>query len=448
MAAPLPFRMSLDSNTVYLVREEGASYAAGAAGRLLARALADAGASLSELIGGAALVVVKPNWVYHENRGGEGLDCMVTHSSLVEAIVSEVAKCRHARIVVGDAPVQGCDFGALWRACDLSRLAARFDGRVAIRDFRLKTRDGASFASRHNESGRPREAYIEFDLGRESRLEPVTNGAGFRVTMYDPDALAAAHAPGVHRYLVAREVIEADVVINVSKLKTHRKAGLTGALKNAVGINGLKDYLPHHRKGGTAQGGDCYPGAGRLKAAAEVFLDAGNRSNRRWMTALCGGAAAVSAKLDRLAGGDGDVEGSWYGNDTVWRMVLDLNRILRYGRLDGTLSSEPARRTLAITDAIVAGDGEGPLFPSPVPLGALTLAADAAAADWVHALMMGFDPEKIPLVRNAVKDPREIRIVLNGTKAPAAELPPRGWPRFRPPSGWRHHCELEQVDAC
>jgi uncharacterized protein (DUF362 family) len=440
--------MSLDPDTVYVVREESASYAEGAAGRLLARLFADAGTPLSDLIAEGDRVVVKPNWVYHENRSGQGLDCTVTHPSLVEAIVAEAAKCRPARIVVGDAPVQGCDFGALWRACDLSGMAARFDGRVSIRDFRLKTRGGASFASRHNESGRLRDAYIEFDLGRESRLEAVTRGAGFRVTMYDPDALAVAHAPGVHRYLVAREVIEADVVINVPKLKTHRKACLTGALKNAVGINGLKDYLPHHRKGGTARGGDCYPGAGAMKAAAEALLDAGNRSRRRWMTALCGRAAAVSVRLDRLGGGDGDVEGSWYGNDTVWRMVLDLNRILRYGRPDGTLSAEPARRTLTITDAIVAGDGEGPLFPSPVRLGVLTLAADPAAADWVHALIMGFDPEKIPLVRNAMDDARRIGVVLNGSAASCAELPAPDWPRFRPPSGWRSHCELEEVRTC
>ena len=69
------------------------------------------------------------------------------------------------------------------------------------------------------------------------------------------------HAPGRHQYLVAREVIEADVIVNLPKLKTHKKAGVTCALKNLIGINGNKEYLPHHRVGGAERGGDCYPAA-------------------------------------------------------------------------------------------------------------------------------------------------------------------------------------------
>jgi len=34
-------------------------------------------------------------------------------------------------------------------------------------------------------------------------------------------------------------------------LKLHRKAGITCALKNLIGINGNKEYLPHHRLGGS-----------------------------------------------------------------------------------------------------------------------------------------------------------------------------------------------------
>ena len=88
-----------------------------------------------------------------------------------------------------------------------------------------------------------------------SLLEPIASDrrVDFRVTMYNPDLMRQTHGRGRHQYLIAREVIEADVVINVPKLKTHRKAGITGALKNLVGINGNKDYLPHHRLGGVGQ---------------------------------------------------------------------------------------------------------------------------------------------------------------------------------------------------
>jgi uncharacterized protein (DUF362 family) len=49
--------------------------------------------------------------------------------------------------------------------------------------------------------------------------------------MYHPDWLKRTHGLGKHQYLIARDVIEADVVINVPKLKTHKKACITGARK-------------------------------------------------------------------------------------------------------------------------------------------------------------------------------------------------------------------------
>ena len=83
---------------------------------------------------------------------------------------------------------------------------------------------------------------------------------------------------GRHRYLVARELIEADVVFNVPKLKTHKKAGVTGALKNLVGINGHKAYLPHHRKGGVRPRRRRLSRGLAWKAFAEDAYDVGQPS--------------------------------------------------------------------------------------------------------------------------------------------------------------------------
>ncbi len=127
---------------------------------------------------------------------------------------------------------------------------------------------------------------------------------------------------------------------------------ITGALKNLVGINGNKDYLPHHRRGGTGFGGDCYPGRNWFKMSGEMLLDAAN-SVSGIPNLILRQAARVTCGLARLAGADGNVDGSWYGNDTVWRMCLDLNRILCYGRADGTLAEQPQRQVLALTDAII-----------------------------------------------------------------------------------------------
>src|SRR5690606_12611664 len=112
-------------------------------------------------------------------------------------------------------------------------------------------------------------------------------------------------------------------------------------------------------------------------------------------------AARLALRVGETLGSDTNIEGSWYGNDTVWRMSLDLQTILHYGNGSGELEQAPTRRVLTITDAIVAGEGEGPLSPTPVPLGIVTMGENVAALEWVHALLMGFEPTKIPLIREA-----------------------------------------------
>src|SRR6185295_10457402 len=94
----------------------------------------------------------------------------------------------------------------------------------------------------------------------------------------------------------------------------------------------------------------------------------------------------------RVSGDELSVEGSWSGNDTIWRTALDLNRILVYGRADGTLADSPQRRVLHIVDAVIAGQGDGPLSPSPLPLGLLVAGENPAAVDWVGAILLGYDP--------------------------------------------------------
>ena len=398
-------------------------------------------------------VVVKPNWVSHQNASSAGWECLITHPSVLEALCRYILKTRPRRLTIGDAPVQGCDFEALMRdtgtGAALDRLPAG-DTELAVRDFRLVTLDDDRHAVR---ASRTRDAsdYITFDLADDSLLEPITTSAApFRVTMYDPRALEDTHANGRHRYLVAREMIEADVVFNVPKLKTHKKAGLTGALKNLVGINGHKSYLPHHRKGGAGRGGDAYPGHSAWKAWAEEAYDAANRLAGGRVKAALFRSAGVLERTGAVDGDAGGVEGSWYGNDTVWRMSLDLQRLLRYGCTDGTLAGSPQRTIVSVTDAVIAGQGEGPLAPTPCPMGLITLSASPAAAEWVHAALMRLDPRRIPIVAHAFDT---FRYPIAGCTPDAIEVrcagqsmtPDEAGRAFGvdviAPAGWRGACE-------
>jgi uncharacterized protein (DUF362 family) len=371
-------------------------------------------------------VVVKPNWVLHENRGPWGLGPLVTDPGLIQAVVEGVLAAGPARVVVGDAPLQGCDLERLLGDTGLDRWAADLQTREpafeGVRDFRRTTCEFRYGVRVAREDQQPESDFVLFDLGAESLLEPITDARGsFRVTQYDPRELRKTHAPGRHRYLVARAIVEADVVVNVPKLKTHCKAGITSALKNLVGINGNKEFLPHHRIGGSSQGGDCYPGGSVLKRAIEAVLDQSNLSSSGGTRAFAW--SATGDVLGRILQRTGDVigvEGAWSGNDTVWRTCLDLNRILHYGRPDGTLAETPQRRVLHIADAMIAGQGDGPLAAEPLALGLLLGGGNPAAMDWVGAHLLGYDPRRVALTRGAFGhfrwpitafEPDEVRLV-------------------------------------
>ena len=407
---------------------------------------------LGRVIAKGARVLIKPNFVLHANQGSGGIEPLITHPSLVRAVVRAALEAGAARVMVGDAPVQGCDFDHLLEATGLGEWSRRLmttEPRFAgIHDFRRTTCvfvDGVRVAS---EDLQAEDRFALFDLAGESLLEPVTDDrASFRVTCYDPQLMARTHAPGRHQYLVAKDVLEADVVINLPKLKTHKKAGVTCALKNLIGINGNKEYLPHHRLGGSARGGDCYPGSSLVKRAVEYALDRQNGSRSHLTTRLWHDAAENLNRLAVRAGDQVSVEGSWSGNDTVWRTGLDLNRILLYGRTDATMSDTPLRRVLHIVDAVVAGQGDGPLNPDPLPLGLILMGSNAAAVDHVGAHLLGYEPSRVPIVREAFGQFRwpiaafqstDVNITGDLGEGRADELlPARDLPAVNYPAGWR-----------
>ena len=109
----------------------------------------------------------------------------------------------------------------------------------------------------------------------------------------------------------------------------------------------------------------------------------------------------LSLKGDRVG-----VEGAWSGNETVARMTIDLNRILLYGRTDGTLGEVPQRRIINVVDAVIAGQGEGPLANDELPLGLIVAGSNQAAVDMVGARLLGYDASRIPTLRLAFDEYR------------------------------------------
>lgn len=404
------------------------------------------------LIEPGARVVIKPNFVLHYNQGNGGMDPMITHQSVVKAVVRAALQSDASEVLVGDAPIQTCDFAALLRETGLdawSETEMKSDTRFrGVKDFRRTTAKYVNGVRVAEENVLPEDEFVLFDLGSKSLLEPITEDKDdFRVTCYDPRLLAKTHSRGTHRYLVAKDVIAADVVINLPKLKTHKKAGITCALKNLIGINGNKEYLPHHRLGGANLGGDCYPGGSRVKRMLEYAADQQNLSDSGAMARVWGGVATQLNRVLHLMGDNLGIEGSWSGNDTIWRTGLDLNRILLYGQLDGSIASAPQRRVIHLADAIVAGQGDGPLSPQPLPLGLLFAGNNAAAVDWFGARLLGYDPQLVPIVREAfgsfrwpisTSQPNDITISGDWGAGTVDQVMRREQPPVIHPVGWRN----------
>jgi len=416
-----------------------------------------------EIIRPGLKVLIKPNLVRHLHLSGGDYQAVVTHGSVIRCVLDYVALALKGRgeIIVGDAPVQGADFTETLRRTGLQELcddvARTWQVPVKLIDFRLSSvrlDDNHRVMSRSILQG-DSAGYFAVNLGNRSLLAPLSEHYDkFRVTSYDCREMKKHHNRTRHEYLIPRTILDADVILNLPKLKTHRKVGLTAALKNIVGINGHKDWLPHHRRGSVQEGGDEYLYPSILKRFQTWLGESIDRNQYSRFNFFRGLAIRIACRLAQSVAADPFEEGSWYGNDTCWRMVLDLNRLLVYADREGRMTEVPQRQCLTVVDAIVAGDGEGPMEPDPRPCGFLAGGMNPIAIDTVLAAIIGFDFKKIPLIVKGfeIKDwplidfgPDEIEVRSADPQWDDFSVTnPSTAFNFVPSSGWGQYIELKE----
>lgn len=408
-------------------------------------------------------VLLKPNWVRDFNAVDPSIDSLVTHAAVLRPILDYVllALKGKGRIILADAPLQSCDFDNLLQRTRTGELIEIYRAdypnvTFAITDLRktiLKRLNAA--ASRRGEqfqisnSGDP-EGYSLVDLAEDSFLTDLADrSADFRVTNYDHHLLKQHHNQEKHEYLVSNLILTADVVINLPKMKTHIKAGLTGALKNLIGINGHKEFLPHHINGSFFDGGDQYMYRSRWKELHNKIYDVYWSRHKiqslwqnRWQRWSLLGLAAISKLLDK----ENLYDGGWFGNETIPRTTLDLNHILYFYDLKKKkLSSEPVRTVFHVVDGIVAGEKNGPLRPRAKTAGVIIAGFNPLIVDTAMAVLIGYQPLKIKTLfygfyhkksRLAGFNPTisQLPVTYNQKKISLSELPNLG---FWIPKHWR-----------
>ena len=367
---------------------------------------------LGELVAAGGRAVLKPNFIRHWNPCNEGsVDSVVTHGSVVRALADYafLAVGPGGSVAVAEAPQHDCDFERIREISGLSVLVQYYSELglaldvIDLRREEVTYRDG-TIVERRALPGDPA-GYRLVDLAAysafaNSGLDPKR----FRGADYDPGPTTQHHMNGRNEYLLSETVLCADLVVNLPKIKTHKKTGVTLALKNIVGINGDKNLLPHHCRGSVEEGGDEYPGRG----AADRVRSAATEVARSMLKRGIGSSLVrVARRVESATRGDDFIRaGNWYQNQTTWRMCIDLNRCLYYSDALGPHfeARAPVRRVLTVADGIVAGEGQGPLAPRDRPLGVVLAALDPIALDLVAIRLMGFDERKIPKVWEAMRD--------------------------------------------
>lgn len=382
-------------------------------------------------------VLLKPNWVKHNSKPQDDI-CLCTHPNFILAFLEMLLEWKPKSILIADAPIQGCNWSRLHSEDFLERIGqlSKHSGvSITVKDFRR-----VAFSPETNQletDKKPLDDYIVFDVAEKSYLEDITTDKNmFRVTCYNPDRLAESHHKGMHKYCIAKEVFNCDTIITMPKIKTHQKAGLTNSMKILVGINGDKDYLPHHRIGAVESGGDCYKGRHPFRRMSELVLDAANRRIGKSLYQPLSYLSTVLWRLSRPTK-EQNLAAGWYGNDTVWRMVMDLNMIALYGKSNGSLSDTPQRTLYTLCDGIIGGQGNGPLSPEPLPLGIIAFSNDAFAMDEVAGRLFKLNIEKVPLLKEAkhINKKNRINYFINGNKAELADVDAYAMDVIMPP-GW------------
>jgi len=313
--------------------------------------------------------VIKPNLVFHINYVKNGsMDSLITNFAVIRPIIDYVilALKGTGRIIVGDAPVQECDFKEVIKINGLEEAIKKYNEcgyKVELVDFRKNNNESLEC--------------VEVSLDKDSSLSDVDKYyKQFAISNYDLRIMHKHHSLGKHEYLLPKDILNADVIINLPKAKTHRIAGFTACMKNFVGANAKKEYLPHHRNGNIRNNGDEYPERSLIK-----YLQS-HVKNYTYMHNKFVDFINLSLRgVQKLLKKNRYLKGCWYGNDTIWRTILDINKVIIYAKKDGKLSKVPERKIFNLVDMIISGEKEGPLKPTSKSVGLLVASFNQLNAD-------------------------------------------------------------------
>lgn len=414
---------------------------------------------LKEFVSPGSTVVLKPNFVLSRHPDNKDIYSVITHPSVLRTIADYcwIALKNQGKILIADAPQYNCNFDELMEKTKLNEIKDYINTKgevimeiVDLRNYWATKRHFPSYT--RTLPGDPSGSVV-VNLGKESANFDHPNPNRVYGAVYDRRETISHHSGKIQEYMVSKTILDADTYISVPKLKTHKKVGVTLNLKNLVGICTNKNFIIHYTLGTPEEGGDQFP-HGLLTAKEKLIIEF-----ERWMyDHFLSHRTRFHEYIHRFIYGflylkifrhfNLDIPeekrlldaGNWYGNDSAWRMVVDLAKIINFSNKDGVMEKNRSRKILSIVDGIIGGEGNGPLSPDPINAGMLISGSNLLAVDMVATHSMGFNPNKLkqftqwdknfPLGPNSLDD---IEIITNASKTKHLH--------FRPHPGWIGHIE-------
>ncbi|MDR3609213.1 MAG: DUF362 domain-containing protein, partial [Ignavibacteriaceae bacterium] len=210
---------------------------------------------------------------------------------------------------------------------------------------------------------------------------------------------------------------------------------------------------PHYLIGSPENGGDQFPIASRKSNLENKLVIAAKKMMLKNRPSFFFIARKLKKVAYKIFGQTEKVvrSGNWYGNNTVWRMCLDLNRVLMYCNPDGTLRTTP-KKMISIVDGFSAMEGNGPVAGTLNPAGVILCGDNPVSVDAACAKIMGLDYNKISIIKRAFDDHKyplsaenysEIIIRSNNKKWDKRlnEIKFEDSLKFKPHFGWAGHIE-------
>ena len=417
---------------------------------------------LGDIVRPGDRVVLKPNWVMHRHDRDESWEQVITHGAVIRPAIDYVQRALegHGSICLADGPMLSADFGEICRRAGIQNLRRHYDGLpglvplevLDLRSMLHETKD-AVVIRRHELSGDPRGSVV-VDLASHSVLHRFKGEGRYYGADYDMREVNQHHRGELQEYQISRTAMDADVLIDIPKLKSHHKVGVTLALKGVVGLNCGRNWLPHRTQGTPRQGGDQFQASGVRQQAESLIVRTFEHASLRFPRTVPGLYRVAKTVGKRVFGESHRTirGGGWYGNNTLWRMVHDINRALMYGDVTGSVQSRPTKRRFCIVDGIVAGEGMGPTSPDPVACGVVLAGFNPVAVDLVGAELMGFDHTRIPQIIRSFDahslplvsfDAADIEVASNVAEwcGQIADLRAMSPYAFAPPLGWNNYIE-------